>query len=209
MSDKSPIGEYWRRDLLSKFLADDRVADWHLRRAYGAERQGARDAAKKIVCRLRSGRRLRDFVVADTEDGEQLVEVANPLDVILFEFFSHFGYHVGCEALTQALHHYTAGRPGKPSPAITRVRRALKPYMPSRGNARGKAKVSPDRLERRDALWLLLSDRMTANGTKPMAAYRAIAHAEGLGVHRVKTRVAQLRNAQKATAALIEKDVEW
>jgi hypothetical protein len=68
-----------------------------------------RAAANKILQRLIDGETLHEYVVQDDDDGEErLVEVADPLRLIMSEFFGHFGYSAGCEALRAVLETRTA-----------------------------------------------------------------------------------------------------
>ena len=188
------------------------IIDFARRRA---ERDRAADfpaidiAANAIVDRLIAGEELHEFVVQGDEGDESLVEVADPLDLIMSEFFGHFGPKAGSGAIRVALEAHTAigdRRGGCPPRAVTAAGKALEPFMPGRGNAAGKGSHNPDWLGARDRLWVMNFKHLTARGLKPMAIYRHLAKETGLTVGYVKKHLATLLRKDKVTVFL---DDDW
>jgi hypothetical protein len=136
---------------------------------------------KRLVDHFDGRDELREFVTVGPDDDAILVEVANPLEIILDEYFGYFGYYAGCEALKRELDALGPGQGRKLPKAIRDAGEALKPFMPRPGKPGGRTSFIPDRLGARNRLWLYVSDYLAAKGLGPEGIARHIHEHENYG----------------------------
>lgn len=198
-------------------MTDDRETEGITFARHRAVRDGSADlslmdaAAGTILQRLIEGEELHEFVIEGDEGEERLIEVADPLRLVMSEFFGRFDYHAGCEALNLALEKCIGNRAGRPPAAVTRARKKLKAFMRARGKPGGRTKANPDRLRSRDHLWLILSDDLASKdwGWEKIAQHIfELENSEKLSLEYIRKHLRDIRR-DRAESLKRAEGIEW